>query len=84
MTEIICYTINLSVLLLLLVPFSRLLPSNGYRYCVLTVLTVAMELFGRLSIFVTKFDKTRFPHTSTFMTLKNHNSMKEHAISLKF
>ena len=35
-------------------------------------------------IFVTKFDKTKFPHTFNFKTLKDHNSTKELTINFKF
>ena len=41
------------------------------------------EMFDK-SINVTKFDKTRLPHTSTFMTLKHRKSMFDYAISYKF
>jgi len=34
------------------------------------------------TIFVTRFDKTRLPHTSNSTTMKVYNSMIEYAISL--
>ena len=39
-------------------------------------------LINFASIIVAKFDKTKLPHTSTFMILKHHNSLYEYAISL--
>ena len=58
---------------------------NNNRW--LIVITVKYGTLERLSFrisYVTEFDKTRLPHTFTFMTLKHHNLMLEYALVSNF